>query len=212
MKPRVLINFACSLDGKIALKGGKAYRFSNPEDLQRVHKMRSESDIILVGKNTINLDDPKLVVNEKYFKSDRIPDVAILDSNLTVNKNARVFSYPRKVIIFCRKGIDGGEFGPGLTSKVIVRNSTDTLVHPDFVVRELGNIGYRNIMLEGGKSVITSFITEGEWDEISIFYSPTLAGDEGIPMFGPLKEPMKFEHIQTERLGNGFLVTIKKAF
>ncbi len=212
MKPRVLINFACSLDGKIALKGGKAYRFSNFEDLTRVHRMRSESDVILVGKNTINLDDPKLVVNEKYYKSDRIPDVAILDSNLTVNRNARVFSYPRKVIIFCRKGIEGDSFDRNGKSNVVIKNSTDKIIDSDFVIQELGKMGYRSIMVEGGKAVITSFITEGNWDEISIFYSPILAGEEGIPMFGTLREPLKFDHVESAKLGDGLLVKIKKTF
>ena len=211
MRPRVVINFACSLDGKIALKGGKAFRFSNLEDLTRVHRMRSESDIILVGKNTINLDDPKLVVNEKYYKSDRIPDVAILDSNLTVNRNARVFSYPRRVVIFCRRGIEGDIFDQSVASRVEVKNSPDKVLRSDFVVQELGNMGYKSVMIEGGKSVITSFITDNNWDEISIFYSPILVGDEGIPMFGTLREPMRLGHVETEELGDGILMKIKKA-
>jgi riboflavin-specific deaminase-like protein len=209
MKPQVMINFACSLDGNIALKGGKAFRFSNFEDLIRVHKMRAESDIILVGKNTINLDDPKLVVNEKYYSSDRMPDVAILDSNLTVNRNARVFSYPRRVVIFCREGVDSDGISE---SKVIIKNSPANVLQTNFVVEELGEMGYKKVMVEGGKSVITSFVTENNWDQITIFYSPILTGDEGIPMFGALKEPLKLGKAEVEKMGDGFLVTIKKRF
>ncbi len=212
MKPHITINFACSLDGKIALKGGKAYRFSNFEDLVRVHKLRDESDIILVGKNTINLDDPKLVVNEKYYKSTRIPDVAILDSNLTVNGNARVFSYQRSVVIFCREGVTATDFGSNVTSRVLIKNSPDPILHTDFVVKELAKMGYRRVMIEGGKSVITSFVSQGNWDEISIFYSPVIVGEEGITMFGDLKEPLKFERAESSVLGDGFLIKIKKEF
>lgn len=212
MRPRILINFACSLDGKIALKGGKAFRFSNSEDLTRVHKMRAESDIILVGKNTINLDNPKLIVNEKYYRSDRIPDAAILDSNLTVNRNARVFSYPRRVVIFCKSGSEDEDFPRSGASRVIIRRSQERTVQTDFVVRELGEMGYKTVMIEGGKSVITSFVSDGMWDEISIFYSPILAGDDGIPMFGPLREPLKPGRVEAMKLGDGFLVRLKKEF
>ncbi|MCL5930230.1 MAG: dihydrofolate reductase family protein, partial [Candidatus Thermoplasmatota archaeon] len=44
MIPYVKINFACSLDGRIASRGGKAFKFSDDDDLARVHRMRSESD------------------------------------------------------------------------------------------------------------------------------------------------------------------------
>ncbi|MEM0133785.1 MAG: RibD family protein [Thermoplasmatales archaeon] len=210
MNPYVAINFACSLDGRIAFKGGRSFKFSNPEDLVRVHKMRSESDIILVGKNTINLDDPKLVVNEKYYKSDHIPDVAILDTNLTVNFKARVFTYPRKVVIFCGKGAKTEVLPDRSRSDIIVRKSGETCPDSSFVVNELGKMGYSRIMVEGGKSVITSFISEGNWNELSIFYSPILVGEDGVSMFGIVREPVKLGKPEIARLGDGILVKIKK--
>jgi riboflavin-specific deaminase-like protein len=212
MKPHVAINLACSLDGKIASKGGKAFKFSNFEDLARVHKMRSESDIILVGKNTINSDDPKLIVNEKYYQSDHIPDAAILDSNLTVNLNSRVFAYQRDVVMFCGNGAHQDNFAGNFKSKVIIRKSHDQSPSSDFVIQELGKLGYRKIMIEGGKSVITSFVKDGNWDELTIFYSPILIGEEGVTMFGSLDEPLKLGSAVMSRLGDGFLLKIKKRF
>ncbi len=210
MRPHIKINFACSLDGKIALRGGKAYRFSDFDDLVRVHKMRAESDIIIVGKNTINLDDPKLVVNEKYYQSSKIPDAGILDSNLTVNGGARVFSYRRNVVVFTRSGVGETNFVGNRAARVMIRKSPEPILRSDFVVRELGDMGYRNVMIEGGKSVISSFITEGNWDEISIFYAPILVGEDGIPMFNTIHEPLKMGLSEISKLGSGFLVSIKK--
>ena len=210
MKPYVKINFACSLDGRIASRGGKAFKFSDDDDLARVHRMRSESDIILVGRNTINLDDPKLVVNEKYHKSEYIPDAAIMDSNLTVNYKARVFTYPRKVVIFCGSGAKDEKIPGNLRSKIVLRRSETPRPDSGFVLRELGKMGYSRIMIEGGKSVITSFISEGNWDEISIFYSPVMMGEEGIPMFGTSEYPIELGTPEVSKFGKGFLVRIKK--
>lgn len=212
MKPYVIINFACSMDGRIASKGGEAFKFSNLEDLTRVHGMRSGSDIILVGKNTINLDDPKLIVNEKYFKSDHIPDVAILDSNLTVNTSARVFSYPRNVVIFCGNGAKSDVLTGSFKSKVIIKKCRESSPSSNFVVEELGKMGYRRVMIEGGKSVITSFVSEGNWDEISIFYSPLLMGEDGVPMFGQIEQPLRLHPVEVSKLGDGLLIKIKKEF
>ncbi len=212
MKSYVTINFASSLDGKIALKGGKSFKFSNYEDLVRVHELRSKSDVILVGKNTVNLDDPKLVVNEKYFKSDHIPDVAILDTTLAVNPKARVFNYPRKVILLCGKDARKGPVLAEGEAETVIRRSTLIRPNSSYAVKELGSMGYSRIMVEGGKSVISSFISEGNWDEISIFYSPIMVGEEGISMFGPLSNPLTLGSAEVLKLGDGVLVRIKKGF
>ncbi|MCL6003637.1 MAG: RibD family protein [Thermoplasmatales archaeon] len=212
MRPHITVNFACSLDGRIASKGGRAFKFSNYEDLVRVHKMRSETDMIIVGKNTINLDDPKLVVNPKYYKSNHLPDVGILDTNLTVNPKAKVFGYPRNVVVFCGRDIKVNSDSNDLESKIMVRNSNDGYVDSYFVVKELEKLGYTTVMIEGGRSVITSFVSEGNWDEISIFYSPVIMGDDGIPMFGALSDPLKLGSLETSKLGDGVLIKIKKEF
>ena len=62
VRPRVIINAAMSVDGKIALSDGKTARLSNEEDLRRVHRLRAETDAILVGVGTVLMDDPKLTV------------------------------------------------------------------------------------------------------------------------------------------------------
>jgi len=212
MKPYIKINFACSLDGRISSRDGRQFKFSNLEDLRRVHKMRSESDVIIVGRNTVNMDDPKLVVNSKYYSSSSIPDVAVLDSGLGVNRNARIFSYQRKIIIFCGRDAEVKEFSENLNSEIIIKKSPGPSPSTSFIIKELEEMGYRSIMIEGGRSVLTSFISDGYWDEISIFYSPYMIGEYGVPMVGVISEPLKFNSINAEKLGNGFLVTIKKGF
>src|SRR5687768_10687582 len=63
-RPRVLLNCACSLDGKIAAPDGQAMPLSDEADWRRVHLLRASSDAILVGVGTIVKDDPSLKVKE----------------------------------------------------------------------------------------------------------------------------------------------------
>ncbi|MEM0127589.1 MAG: RibD family protein [Thermoplasmatales archaeon] len=210
MRPYVIINFASSLDGRISAENGKQFKFSNLKDMSRVHKMRAQSDIIIVGRNTVDMDDPKLTINPKYFESDKIPDVGILDSAFRVNALARVFNYRRNVIIFCGSSAPPREFEKKVESKVIVRRSPEKIPTAEFVVKELEDMNYRKVMVEGGMSTITSFILGGVWDEINIFYSPIVIGKEGVPMVGYLQHPISLGEIEVTRLGNGFLVKIKK--
>src|SRR6058998_1695837 len=80
VRPRVIINAAMSIDGKIALSDGTGVRLSNEQDLRRVHRLRASVDAILVGVGTVLADDPKLTIKSEYAKG-RNPLRVVLDSN-----------------------------------------------------------------------------------------------------------------------------------
>ena len=79
-KPKITLSAAITLDGKIGQKN-KHIVLSSKSDKIRVHKLRSKSDSILVGKNTVEQDDPLLTV--RYTKG-KNPIRIILDSHGTI--------------------------------------------------------------------------------------------------------------------------------
>ena len=80
-----------------------------------------------------------------------------------------------------------------LTEKAeIVRGSIQN------ILEKLGKRGYHNLYVDGGK-LIQSFLKEDLIDEMIITKIPILLGD-GIPLFGHLSSPIKFEHVKTEVL------------
>ncbi|EPA04894.1 5-amino-6-(5-phosphoribosylamino)uracil reductase domain protein [Candidatus Nitrosarchaeum limnium BG20] len=64
-RPHVILSAAISIDGKIASRSGDS-KLSSQIDKVRLHKLRSKVDAILVGKNTVQRDDPLLTV--RYTK------------------------------------------------------------------------------------------------------------------------------------------------
>src|SRR5437667_12421863 len=80
VRPRVIVNAAMSIDGKIALSDGTGVRLSNEEDLRRVHRLRASVAAILDGVGTVLKDDPKLTVNSQYAKG-RNPLRVVLHSD-----------------------------------------------------------------------------------------------------------------------------------
>ena len=61
---KIVINCAMSADGKIALPDRSQIRLSNNEDMERVNKLRKESDAILVGIGTVIEDNPRLTIKD----------------------------------------------------------------------------------------------------------------------------------------------------
>jgi 2,5-diamino-6-(5-phosphoribosylamino)pyrimidin-4(3H)-one reductase (EC 1.1.1.-) len=70
MRPYVIIFSTLSIDGRLATKTGYS-ELSCPYDKQRQHEIRSEVDAVMVGANTVRVDNPSLTV--KYSKNRRTP-------------------------------------------------------------------------------------------------------------------------------------------
>lgn len=68
MRPRILINFASSLDGKINPAPGKReggfVMSRRPEDLRRMVALRARGDAILIGASNLRADDPDLALDD----------------------------------------------------------------------------------------------------------------------------------------------------
>ena len=92
-KPKITLSAAITLDGKIGLKN-KHIVLSSKSDKIRVHKLRSKSDAILVGKNTVQQDDPLLTV--RYAKG-KNPIRIILDSHGTIKNDSRIIKTCKRV-------------------------------------------------------------------------------------------------------------------
>ncbi len=85
-RPRVILSAAISLDGKLATQTGDS-KLSSRRDKIRVHKLRSRFDAILVGKNTVKIDDPLLTVQGIKGKN---PVRVILDSRATICASSKI--------------------------------------------------------------------------------------------------------------------------
>ena len=71
-RPRVLLSVATSIDGYIDDATPERLLLSNAEDFDRVDEVRSESDAILVGANTIRQDNPRLILRSEQRQAARV--------------------------------------------------------------------------------------------------------------------------------------------
>ena len=207
MKPYIVVNFASSLDGRIAFEDGSQAKLSSEEDFRRVHFLRNSVDAIMVGIGTVLKDDPKLNVKEKYVENPRTPARVVVDSRLRLPVDAEMFSYPGKVYV--ASVVDGTH----PKASVIKCREKDGKVDLTDLMEKLYEAGFRKILLEGGAGLITTMLNENLADEMHIYFAPVFMGDRCPAMYngGSLKydDVLKMKIDSVEPLGEGFLVHIK---
>ena len=92
-RPHVIFSAAITLDGKLATRTGDS-KLSSKKDKIRVYKLRSKVDAILVGKKTVEIDDPLLSLRGIKGKT---PIRVILDSSGTISINSRILRTCSKI-------------------------------------------------------------------------------------------------------------------
>lgn len=203
---KIILNCAMSADGKIALPCRRQTNISNREDMERVHILRNDMDAILVGIGTILADDPKLTVKEEYVQSPRQPLRVVLDSNGMTPSDAKVLDKSAETLIATNEACNVGF--PGADVVRLGRDRVDIIA----LMRYLEDRGIGSLLVEGGGTVMWSFLHEGLADEISIFIgsmiiggrdSPTLADGDG---YISMREIRRLSLKECRRLGDGALL------
>ncbi len=206
LRPYTIINCAMSVDGKISLPSRKQTRISSEEDIARVHRLRNECDAILVGVGTILADDPKLTVKEKYVENPKKPLRVVIDSRGRTPPEAEVLSGDAPTLIATTEGCTS-TFG-----QTDLTRCGEDKVDLHSLMRVLHQKGVGKLLVEGGESVVWSFLREGLVDELKVFVgsmviggtgSPTLAGGAGAASFDDI---ISLTLKDVSRLGDGVLL------
>ena len=103
--PWVTCKLGMSIDGKTAMSSGESQWITCPNSRQDVQLLRARSTAIITGSSTVNIDNPSMNARQddfpaKYQKSHDIvqPWRVIMDSHLSVDPDAKIFSLPGRVI------------------------------------------------------------------------------------------------------------------
>lgn len=205
VRPRVTINCAMSVDGKIAYPGRRQARISNKEDLRRVHRLRARSDAILVGIGTVLADDPSLLVKREFARG-RNPIRVVVDSHGRTPPGAKVLDGSAPTIIVtvesCRR-----TFSPAETAR-FGRKEVDLKA----MLEHLWKRGVRKIMVEGGSTILWSFLSQGLADELKVFVGSLIIGGESSPTLvngkgaSSLASARNLRLDKMSRLGDGILL------
>lgn len=162
-RPYVILKWAQSQDGYIfpeaeLVEKGAPYWISNAYALQRVHQWRAEEAAILVGKNTVLQDDPRL--NIRDFKGNSILRISI-DRDLEIPDTMNFFDKTSKTIIY--NALKNQQQGNLLFVKLDFQKE---LIGQ--IMNHLHSIEVQSLIVEGGLITLNSFIQSGFWDEARV--------------------------------------------
>jgi len=208
--PYITLKAAQTLDGKIADIEGKSKWISSIESRKLVHEMRSRYDAVLVGKNTVEKDNPELTVRNVKGRN---PYRIIIDTDLALNLNNKLFSdkFTDKTIIIASKEPD--KFLSGILEqrkiRVVKARAKNGLIDLKDAMKKIASLGISSVLVEGGAFTFTEFIKQNAADELLIFTSPKIMGN-GISTF---KSGLKFDFTKAKKItaetsGKDFLLKI----
>lgn len=180
-RPYITLKWAESSDGFIDIDRSEGHPIvlSTPLTSMLVHKKRSESDAIMVGRRTALLDNPSLTVRNWYGKN---PVRIVLDKNLSLPSSLHLFSDDIPTLVFTSsEQHPGGHTGhsEGHTEYIPLNYRKDVLPQ---IMEELYHRGLQSLLVEGGTRLLQSFIDADLWDEAFIERA-------GIRLEGGVKAP-----------------------
>lgn len=196
MRPYIIINAAMSADGKLSTRERRQVRISGSDDFSRVDQMRAACDAILVGIGTVHADDPSLTVKSPVLREERKnrsadenPVRIVLDSDARTPTTADILvkGEGKRIIVVARKADPKRVEALREYAEVITCGEETVELHS--LMQELEKRGIATLMVEGGGTVIWSFLSQGLFDELNVYLgsliiggmtAPTLADGEGF--------------------------------
>ena len=210
--PFVVLKMAQSLDGKIASKTGSSRWISGEKARHWVHHLRARMDAVLIGKNTLFTDDPRLTARNGQIS--KLPWRIILDSNAESSVHSRIFKQKGPVVLVCleqnaKKAVRKFD---RLSVTVLPIQERKGKVDLHELMKHLGSVGISSLLVEGGGEVAWSFIEEKLVDKICWVIAPKIIGGrnaktsvegEGISL---LDRAPKIRSLRSRFLGEDLLI------
>jgi len=224
--PLVTVKAAMTLDGKIATASGESKWITGEPARRFAMRLRQGSDAILVGINTVLLDDPSLTVrgiSARVPADNRQPRRIILDSRGRTPMTAKVVSDPFASLTT----IVVGEAAPKqrverlsrqvrvLVCPAAASSRDGTGIALPWLLKRLGGENVTSLLVEGGGEVNASFLLSGLAHRVAFFYAPKILGGRqsrhGVAGEGAAKlsEAISLYEVRWRRLGADLLMLAK---
>jgi len=201
----VVLKWAQSLDGKLAFTDPSPEKrwITNEASRNDAHKLRRRVGAIIVGIKTVLADDPMLTPRPSRGRK---PIRVVLDDSLQIPLTCRLLRTTRTcpVLIYAREETAGAD---AKTVERIAKKGAEVLTWSDAqhgsnlaqLLESLSKRGIAQVLVEGGPTVLASFLKQGLADEIRVYISPKVLGAGGTASIGEsmvdLRQAVQLSHV-----------------
>jgi 5-amino-6-(5-phosphoribosylamino)uracil reductase len=188
-RPYVLLSCGMSIDGYVDNASGARLLLSNDADFDRVDAVRAECDAILVGAGTIRQDNPRLLVRSQARREQRVarglrpsPVKVTVTGGADLDPAGRFFAAGdmEKLVYCATPAVRAARERLGPVATVV--DGGDPVDLP-WLLADLHARGVGRLMVEGGGTIHTQFLTAGLVDELHLVIAPFFVGDSRAPRF-----------------------------
>jgi diaminohydroxyphosphoribosylaminopyrimidine deaminase / 5-amino-6-(5-phosphoribosylamino)uracil reductase len=184
--PFVIAKCGMSLDGHLSRPKREGRWITSVAARQHAQRLRAQSDAIMVGAETIRIDNPQLTV--RGVRGSRQPVRVVMTHSGNLPRKARIFTD---------------------------RHGKETLVYKDeplaAVFADLGKKDVTSVIIEGGGSLLGHALDQRLIDKVQVYLAPIFTGGPVLAFAGTgagsTSESARLERIHFEKIGPELCVT-----
>jgi diaminohydroxyphosphoribosylaminopyrimidine deaminase/5-amino-6-(5-phosphoribosylamino)uracil reductase len=170
-RPYIILKWAQTGDCIIGNNAGaERLLITNPDTNRLVHRWRSEEDAILVGTNTALQDDPSL---DNRLWTGKSPVRLVLDRSLRLPVSLKLFNGEQNTVV-----LNNNEDRQDGNTRYYAIEKGEEL--PAQIAKACYNLQLQSLIVEGGATLLDSFIAAGLWDEARVITNHTMNTGSGV--------------------------------
>lgn len=189
--PYVVLKVASSADYAIGFKDRRVKITGESSDVI-VHQLRRAHDAILIGANTLRIDNPELIARLGKEQHQKQPIRIVLGSDLNLDPQAKFFNATAASWVICPNTVQAAEKRRLEQQQIAVISLEDFSLKN--ILAELGARGISSLMVEPGQQLLKSFMDAQLFDELWWFRSKNSLGAPGLSIAHLLEGTQLFEH------------------
>ncbi len=219
--PWVTCKLAMSIDGRTAMASGESQWITCKQSRRDIQLLRASSSAIITGSGTVNFDNPSMNARQADFSNtyhQQLPLIqpwrVIMDSQLSVKPDAKIFSLPGRVIWATTRKVEAAKNNEQLTMLQLPADQNGR-VSAELLLKWLAEEGCNEVMIEAGAKLSGTFINAGLVDRLVIYMAPKILGDEArgllhLPDIKKLSQAKYFNLLSTRIVDTDICLTYEK--
>jgi len=191
--PFIALKAGMTLDGKIALPSRRSRWITGEAAREAARRLRARYDAVLVGIETVLADDPRLLAEAPVARHDATtgaeeeprsrPVRVVLDARLRLPAGSQLArsATTHPVLVYTAVGAPRDRRGALESLGVVVVEAapgSDGRLSLSAVLSDLASRELTSVFVEGGSSVLGSFLAGGHVDKLHLFVAPRLLGGQ----------------------------------